>query len=153
MEEQIWAIVSIVVHHNIKERDENGRFKTNHYHWHVIKKWDYPKWIIDKHRWFFVWVQALVQSRFPKYYVSFHYCGYFPETMEKMASKRRTAISSAQAQVTKYQNKIDLLKEFCAGTLFNDYTQEPEYKRLKCKLDEKKFKLEQAIMANVEETV
>ena len=55
-------------------------------------------------------------------------------------------ISSAQAQVTKYQNKIELLKQHLSGTLFSDYTQHPVYPKLKSKLEENKFKLQQAVM-------
>lgn len=150
---KIWGQVTIAVHPNLKEKDENGCFKVNHYHKHVILQYDYPKWIIDKHKWFFRWTLALVQSRFPKYQVSEYYCGYFPETKEKLQSKRQQAISSAKAQVTKYENKIKLLKSYSAGTLFTDHTKHPLYPQLKSKLEENKFKLQQAVLQAVEETI
>lgn len=153
MKKELWAYVYVSVHPMLSSKDENGSYRTNHYHSHEIRGWRYPKWIIDKHRWFFRWVQALVQARFPKHRVSFHYCGYYPETREAMQSKRQRAISSAKSQVTRYENKINLLKEHCAGTLFQDYTQHPVYPKLKSKLEENKFKLNQAIMAEIEETV
>lgn len=151
--QQLWAQVQIVVHPNKKEKDENGTCKTNHYNWHTIRRYNYPKWIIDKHRWFFQWVQALVQCRFPKHHVSYNYCGYYPETKEKLMSKRQQAISSAKAQITKYENKIEQVKQYCSGTLFSDYTKHPVYPKLKSKLEENKFKLEQAVMAAVNETI
>lgn len=152
-ENQYWVIYSIAVHPFLKQRDENGKWKDNHYHKHVLRKWDYPAWIIKKHQWFFNWVLALYQVRFPKYRVTNYYYGYIHETKEKLQSKRRLKISSAQAQVTKYQNKIELLKQHLSGTLFSDYTQHPIYPRLKHKLEENKHKLQQAIMDNVEETI
>lgn len=153
MESKFWTRISIVVHPNLKEKDEWGGFKVNHYHYHVIKEYRYPSWIVKKHDRFFQYIQALVQCRFPKNYVSFHYCGYIPETREKLQSKRRSKISSAQAQVTKVKNAIELLKTECAGTLFADYTKHPLYPKLKDKLLEKEFKLQQAVMEPVEEVI
>ena len=149
----IWARVAIVVHPNKKVKDEIGAFKVNYYEYHVIKQWDYPKWIIDKHRWFFTWVQALIQCRFPKHYVSYHHGGYYPETKERLGSKRLSAISAAKAQVTKVENAIAEFIEEKSKTIWSDYENDPIYKKLLCKLDDKKFKLQQAVMQEVEETI
>ena len=153
MKSEFWAYIFIAVHPFEKEKDEWGNLNTNHYHYHVIKEYRYPRWIIKKHERFFQYVQALVQCRFPKHYVSFHYCGYIPETNEKLQSKRIRKISSAQAQVTKVKNAIEILKTECKGTLFADYTKHPLYPRLKYKLKEKELKLQQAIMKPVEEII
>jgi hypothetical protein len=150
---EIWAQVSIVVHPFRKEKDENGRGKVNHYHWHVIKEWEYPKWIIDKHRWFFTFVMALVQTRFKAYSLSFRYCGFYPDTRESIISKRQRSISAAKAQVTKYENKMNILENLCKGTLFSDYKDHPLYPRLKFKIEENKLKFEQEIMSDVEERI
>lgn len=153
MKQENWVYYYIAVHPNKKELDEDGRWKVNHFHSHLIKGWRYPQWIVRRHSRFFNWVLALVQVRFPQHYVTSHYCAYLPDTKERLTSKRRMNISSAKAQVTRYQNKIELLKQHCAGTLFQDYTQHPVYPKLKSKLEEKKFKLNQAVMAEIEETV
>ena len=146
----LWARVSIVVHPNKRIRDENGKLRVNNYEWHTIKQWDYPKWIIDKHTWFFKWVMALVQCRFPKHYVSYHYGGYYPETKERLGSKRLSAIAAAKAQVTKVENAIAEFIEEKSKTIGSDYENDPIYKKLLCKLDDKKFKLQQAVMQEVE---
>lgn len=96
---------------------------------------------------------ALAQVRFPQHYIHNGYYAYFPDTKEKLASKRQLAISAAKSQLTRYQNKIELLKQHCAGTLFSDYTQHPVYAHLKAKLEEKKLKLELAVKAKIEEVV
>lgn len=150
---ELWAQVSIVVHPNKSMRNENGCLVADHYSWHTLKKWNYPKWIIDKHGWFFRWVQSVAQCRFPKHYISFRYCGYFPETMERLGSKRLSSIAAAKAQVTKVENAIEAFKEEKSKTLWNDFENDPIYKQLLCKLEDKKFKLEQAVMAPVEETI
>lgn len=151
--DRLWAVVTIVVHPNLKSRDNNGRFEVNHYNKHVLKKWDFPKWIIDKHQWYFNWVLHLYSARFKMYSVDKIYCGYFYETKEKLNSKRQQKISQAQGQVTKYQNKINALKQYCSGTLFNDYTKHPVFPQLNSKLIENRKKLEDAIMESVNESV
>jgi hypothetical protein len=149
----LFAQIRIVVHPNKSEKDENGRFKTNHYHFHTIRKYNYPKWIVDKHGWFFQWVQALVQCRFPKHHVGFQYCGYFPDTNEKTLSRRKMAISAAQGQITKVNNQMELIREYSRKSLFQDYTELPEYVRLQTKLEEKKFKLQELLLVPIEETI
>lgn len=149
----LWARVSIVVHPNKMIRDENGSLRVDYYNWHILKKWDYPKWIIDKHRWFFRWVMSLAQCRFPKHYISYCYCGYYPETMERLGSKRLSSIAAAKAQVTKVENAIAGFVAEKSKTLWSDYENDPIYKQLRCKLEDKKFKLEQAVMAPIEETI
>jgi len=153
MKSKFWAYIFIAVHPFKIEKDEWGNYNINHYHYHVIREYRYPQWIAKKYDRYFQYVQALVQCRFPKHYVSFHYCGYIPETREKLQSKRRSKISSAQAQVTKVKNAIEILKKECEGTLFDDYTKHPLYPRLKEKLQEKEFKLQQAVMDPIEEII
>lgn len=152
MKQKLWAVVRISVHPFRKDRDENGNFRVNHYHWHVIKEWHFPKWIINKHQRFFTYVQALVQSRFKFHYVSYSYSGYYPETNELMTSKRQLAISAAKAQVTKIENAISEYKVRRSQTLFSNYTEDPILSRLIEKLEQKKFNLQQAIMMDIEET-
>lgn len=151
--ENLWARVSIVVHPNKNELDENGKLKVDHYNWHTVRKWDYPKWIIDKHTWFFRWVMSLVQCRFPKHNISYHYCGYYPDTMERLGSKLLQGISAAKGQVTKIENAIADFKTEKGKTLWNDYENDPVYRKLLAKLEEKQFKLQQAVMQNIEETL
>lgn len=153
MKQEYWVHYSIKVHPNKKEVDEYGRWQPNHYHSHVLRSWHYPQWIVKKHDHFFHWVVAIYQVRFPKHHINTRYCAYIPETREMLTSKRQRSIFAAKAQLTKYENKIKLLQEYCAGTLFDDYTQHPIYPRLKSKLEEKKFNLNQAVMAAIEETI
>jgi len=151
--EKLWAQISIRVHPNKKEVDEDGCRQTNHYHWHILKEWNYPRWIIKKHDDFFVWVMCIYQVRFKNYKVDKTYCGYYPETMERLGSKRLSSISAAKAQITKVENVIAEFKAEKGKTLWNDFENDPIYKKLLCKLEDKKFKLEQAVMQNIEETV
>ena len=151
--EDLWAQISIRVHPNKKQLDEYGCFKKNHFHSHILKEWNYPRWIIMKHQSFFWWVMCSYQVRFKNYKVEKTYCGYYPETKERLNSKRQSSISAAKAQVTKVQNVMAAFKEEKSKTLWNDYENDPIYKRLIEKLEEKKFKFEQAIMAPIEETL
>ncbi len=153
MKRNTWVYFTILVHPNKKEMDEYGRYQPNHYHKHLLRSWRYPQWIIKKHDHFFHWVVALYQVRFPKHYIGTRYCAYIPETNEVLASKRQRSISAAKAQVTRYENKIKLLTEHLSGTLFSDPTQHPLYPKFQAKLEEKKFKLNQAVMADIEETI
>ena len=153
MEKQLWAIVRISVHPNRNKLDERGNWRANHYHWHVIKEWNYPKWIIDRHRRFFTWVQALVQVRFPGHNVSFSYAGYYPETRERLASKRQMAISAAKAQVTRIENALRDYEAEKSTSLWSDLAADPLHRKLTVKLEQKKYNLQQAVMMAVEETV
>jgi hypothetical protein len=153
MEKQLWAKVSIAVHPNKKELDEYGNWRINHYHWHVIKEWHYPKWIVDRHRRFFKWVLALVQSRFPKHSVEYRYAGYYPETKERLCSKRQQSISAAKAQITKVENIIRDYEAEKNKSLWSDLNSDPIHKKLIEKLEQKKFNLQQAIMMEIEETI
>lgn len=153
MSSDIWAKVWICVYPNKKVIDDKGCWKVNHYSSHVVKSYDYPKWIIDKHRQFFTYIQALIQVRFKNHYVDYHYAGYYPETGEQLASKRRRAISAAQAQVTKVENVIMQYKEEVNKTLWNDLSKDETYQKLLQKLEVKKFRLQQAVMMEIEEKV
>jgi len=151
--DQLWAQIIIRVHPNEKRMTQDGCYQTNHYHWHVLKEWNYPRWIIKKHDRFFSWVRCIYQVRFKNYRVDSTYCGYYPETKERLNSKRLNSISAAKAQITKVENAIAVFKEEKGKTLWNDYENDPIYKKLLCKLDEKKFKHEQAVMQNIEDTI
>jgi len=151
--EDLWMQITIRVHPNTKEVDEWGNPQKNHYHYHILKSWEYPKWIIMKHAKFFWWVMCMYQVRFKYYGINKTYCGYYPDTKERMGSKRLNAISAAKAQVTKVENAIAYFIEEQSKSLFSDYENEPVYKNLLCKLEEKKFKLEQAVMQQIEETI
>ena len=153
MTEQLWAKVYICVHPNKKVIDDKGCWTINHFSSHVIKTWDYPKWIIDKHRRLFIFAHALIQVRFKNHYVDFHYAGYYPESRERMSSKRRSAISSAQAQVTKIKNVICEYEDEKNKTLWNDLSKDEIYQKLKQKLELKEYKLQQAIIMDVEDVV
>jgi len=153
MEKELWAVVRICVHPNQKKVDELGNWKVNHYHWHVVREWHYPKWIINRHRPFFTWVHALYQVRFKFHHVTFRYCGYYPDTKEIMSSKRQLAISAAKAQVTKIENVISDYEARISQTLFQNYSDDPIHKKLLEKLEQKKFNLQQAVMMAVEETI
>lgn len=153
MKKDWWARISIAVHPNKNVRDENGRWKVDHYNWHVIRSWELPAWITDKHRWYFQYVMALVQVRFKDHYVTYRYAGFIPETREKLNSHRRRKIASARAQVTKVEKAIEIYEKNKKNSLFNNYMEDPVYKKLKQKLEEKEFKLQQAILLDVEETI
>lgn len=151
--EKLWAQIIIRVHPNKKQLSEDGSFQTNHYHWHVLKQWNYPRWIVNKHERFFWWVMCVYQARFKNYRINKTYCGYYPDTKERLGSKRLSAIAAAKAQVTKVENAIAEFKEEKSKTLWSDFENDPIYKKLLCKLDDKKFKLQQAVMQEVEETI
>lgn len=153
MKTELWAIVRICVHPNQKKVDELGKWKVNHYHWHILREWHYPKWIINRHRPFFTWVHALYQVRFKNHKVTFRYCGYYPETREMMTSKRQLSISSAKAQVTKIENLIRMYEAEKAKTLFSDMTNDEVYQKLCRKLQEKKSRLQEAVQMAIEETI
>jgi Zn-finger protein len=153
MTSNLWAQVWISVHPNKNELDEKGCWKCNFYHSHLIRKWNYPKWIIDRHKSFFTWVQALVQSRFRGHYVQFCYCGYYPETKERMASRRQREISSAKAQVTRIENLISEYKKEKSKTLWQDPSSDAIYQKLILKLAEKKRNMKLAEEMPVEETI
>lgn len=150
---ELWAQVTIAVHPHKKGAPKNGFYPTNYHHWHVIKCWEFPRWIIDRHGWFFRYVLALVQSRFPKHNVSFRYCGYWPQTRESMNSQRQRKISAAKAQVTKVERAIDQFVQERRKTLFYEYKSDPIYKKLQHKLEEKKFNLQQVVLEPIEETI
>lgn len=151
MKKELWAHISIAVHPQKKGQPKNGFYPTNYHHWHVIKSWEYPRWIIDRHGWFFRYVLALVQSRFPKHNVSFRYSGFYPQTREKMNSQRQQKIGAAKAQVTKVETAIDQFISERSKTLFYDYESDPIYRKLQHKLEEKKFNLQQAILTPIDE--
>lgn len=153
MKDELWAVVKICVYPHQKGMDEYGNRKVNHYHWHVVREWHYPKWIINKHRPFFTWVLALYQARFKFHYVAERYCGYYPQTKELMQSKRQLSISSAKAQVTKIENLIMEYETEKSKTLWNDLTNDLVYQKLKNKLQEKKSKLQEAVQMAIEETI
>lgn len=150
---QLWACIKIEVHPNTKELDDYGSWRSNYRHGHLIRRWDYPKWIIDRHSWYFNWVLALVQCRFPKHYIGRVYCGYYPETQEKLSSKRQHEISEAQGQITKIKNVLKHYQEEKQKTLFSDLSNDPIYRKLQEKLEMKEFNLQQAIMMPIEETL
>lgn len=153
MKEQLWAKVWISVHPNKKVIDDKGCWKVNHYSSHVVKSYDYPKWIIDKHRQFFTYIHALIQTRFKNHYVDYNYAGYYPETRERLSSKRRSAISAAQAQVTKIKNVVSEYEAEKNKTLWSDLSTDQVYHRLLNKLEQKKQNLQQAIMMQIEEVI
>jgi len=153
MEKQLWAIVRISVHPNRNRMDERGNWRVNYYHWHVIKEWNYPKWIVDRHGKFFTWVKALVQVRFPNHYITYSYAGYYPETREKLASKRQLTISAAKSQVTKIENALRHYEFEKSKSLWSDLGADPIHQKLLEKLEQKKFNLQQTIMMAVEETI
>ena len=150
---EYWAEVSICVHPNRKKLNEYGNYETNHYAWHVIKKYNYPKWIIDKHKRFLDWVLALAQVRFRKHHISFRYYGYKREDGNSILEKKKREIAAAKAQVSRIENAIRDYQDEMSKTLFNDLSNDEIYKKLLCKLDEKKFKLQQALMDDITETV
>lgn len=153
MTSDLWARVWISVHPNKKELDDRGCWKSNHYHGHRIKTWDYPKWIIDRHKSFFIWVQALIQVRFPAHYVDFHYAGYYPETNELMASRRIREVSAAKGQVTRIENLIAKYEHEMSKTLFNDLSSDAIYQNLILKLMEKKRNLQLAEEIPIDEKI
>lgn len=153
MLKQLWAKVSIAVHPNKNELDEYGNWRVNHYHWHIIKEWHYPKWIVDRHRRFFMWVVALVQVRYPGHYVQYRYAGYFPDTKELLTSKRQRSISAAKAQLTKIENIIREYEIEKSKTLFRDLSKDQIYTSLTAKLEQKKLNLHQAIVMEIQETI
>jgi hypothetical protein len=147
MENEFWAIVSIVVHPNKNEINESGNYRVNHYTWHTLRSWDYPKWIVDRHKRFFVWVQSLYQVRFPRHYISFHYFGYKKEDEGSAQLKRKREISAAMAQVTRIENLIKEYSEERSKTLFSDLSNDEIYMSLLRKLENKKFALQQIAMS------
>lgn len=146
-QEPFWAIVSICVHPNRKHINESGNYETNHYHWHTLRQWDYPKWIIDRHRKFFVWVQAIYQVRFPNNYISFRYYGYKKAGEDSDRQKIAREIAAAKAQVTKVENAIKEYQAERSATLFSDLSTDEIYLKLTCKLEQKKFLLQQAVLS------
>lgn len=143
--------VAICVHPLSKKRD--GNYGTNHYHKHWLKEYRYPRSIIERRRWFFTYVGAKMQVRFPRNYISIYFAYYENETKEYLNSKRRQKISAAKAQITKVQNVINLYVVQKKGELFFDEATDPVLLKLKVKLEQKREILISAKNENITESI
>ena len=107
---------------------------------HRIKSLKYPVWVIRNHEWYFLYISALIQVRFPKHSITRHLNITTPEIPENILHKRR--ISAAKAQVTKIGNAIIAYHKEASSQLFGN---EEVLKLLQRKLKEKEFNLKKLI--------
>ena len=100
---------------------------------------DIPRYMLDKWQWLINWRTAKYQYFNPRCRVLHYYCFYDKKTgLDNSATSLFQKYSSAKAQVTKIENVINRYKSEMSKTLFQDFEHDDIYKKLICKLDNKK---------------
>ena len=115
--------------------------KTNWHHSHLLKKLTFPVEILQRRYWYVRLVNAILQTRFPKYSIS-QYTDMHTGNGETPLKLR---ISAAKAQITKVKNGIERYKKEKSTELFPLSESDPIYQKLLLKLEEKEFKFNQLI--------
>jgi hypothetical protein len=144
-----WMRHRICVHpfRKLDQPDHNGHnLKTVYDHWHCVKTFDYPSRITKKWAWYIDYWLARTKVRFPRNYVSHRTCGYFPEDEADAEGIKKRQRSSAQAQITKVLNVMEMRRKELSTQLFQDELTDPIMKKARAKLEEKKFKLQQLLI-------
>ena len=144
-----WMRHNIAVHPHIKldVTDDMGHsLKTNHYHWHVIKSFDYPYRVTKKWSWYINYWFAKMQMRFPHHYIDMRTCGYCPDAEADVDERLKRSISAARAQVTKVLNVMEMRRKEMSTQLYQDEETDPVMIMGRRKLQEKQFKLSQLII-------
>ena len=122
---QHWLKHSICVHpfRKIEEPDEYGRMaRIVHDHFHTIKVFDYPSWITKKWSWYITYWMSKMQIRFPRYQISHHVCGYWPEAEADSETIKKRQIAAAKGQISKVLSIIEDRKKELSLQLFQDET-------------------------------
>jgi hypothetical protein len=89
---------------------------------------------------------ALLQVRFPTYYISARVCGYWPEEIADSETQKKRQISAAKAQVSKVLGVMEVRRKELSLQLFQDEQSDPVLIKCRQKLEEKRFKLNQLLI-------
>lgn len=104
-----------------------------------VHKIEIPRYMLEKWQWLITWRTSKYQCLNPRKKVINYYCYYDKKTgLDNSATSLLQKYTSAKAQLTKIQNVINRYKSDMSKTLFQDFEHDEIYKKLICKLENKK---------------
>jgi hypothetical protein len=125
--------------------DEEGYLQTKHSAEKTfIARYDFPYWVFDKRRRFFDLKHAQLQLKHTNQKVDVSFAFYIKS--DRTESQSRTLrISSAKAQITKIQNRMEQYARERRKELFWEPENDEQWQKALRKLEQKKQKLREII--------